>query len=257
MRSSAPRPSRRPALPALAALLALLGSALPARAQEAEAPFFPPRWWVEVDLLAASPRGAFGDRVDDAWGFLLGGRFLPRPEGPLGLRLDLGMMRYGDEHRQVCLPAPIGCRVGAEIDTNNEIYVVGAGPELQAWDGRIYAFTTLGASIFSTSSSLSGLDDDEAILSTTNQQDVVLALRGGAGVRIPLRSGPSPIRLELGAEYHRNGTAEYLVEGDIVDNPDGSITIFPNRTEANVLAFRIGISFGFGGGAPPVEEGGS
>ncbi|HSG46941.1 MAG TPA: hypothetical protein VLA43_03900 [Longimicrobiales bacterium] len=243
-------PAPIPMAPLRALLLVVLASSapLPLLAQDAEGPFSPPRWWAELDLLAAAPQGAFGERVDDAWGFLLGGRFLPRREGPLALRLDVGLMRYGDESRQVCLPAPIGCRVGARIDTNNEIYLVGAGPELQGWGGRLYAFATLGASIFSTNSSLSGLDDDEAVLSTTNQQDAVLALRGGAGVRIPLKGGPTPIRLELGAEYHRNGTAEYLVEGDLVDNPDGSITIYPNRTEANVLAFRIGVSFGIGSG---------
>jgi hypothetical protein len=48
-------------------------------------------------------------------------------------------------------------------------------------------------------------------------------------------------------EYHGNGIAEYLREGDIVDFDDGSIQIFPNRTEANLLEFRVGVTFGIGG----------
>ncbi len=56
-----------------------------------------------------------------------------------------------------------------------------------------------------------------------------------------------PIAINLGVEYHRNGVAEYLNEGDILDHPDGSITLFPNRTEANMLVLRLGVSFGLGG----------
>ena len=73
------------------------------------------------------------------------------------------------------------------------------------------------------------------------------AARVGGGLRFRL-GGPRSILLDLGAEYHRNGVAEYLREGDIVDNPDGTITILPNRSEANVVTLRIGVSMGFGRG---------
>jgi hypothetical protein len=53
--------------------------------------------------------------------------------------------------------------------------------------------------------------------------------------------------LDLGADYHHNGTASYLREGDIVDQPDGSIVIYPRRTEANLWSFRLGVSVGLGG----------
>lgn len=220
---------------------------LPAQAQLVRGAAPAPRWWGDVGVTYSQPQGPFGERVDHAWGFQLGGRYLPSPGGVLAIRLDVGMMRYGRETAQVCLPLPIGCRIGAEVDTENDIYYFGAGPELGAFGGRLYAFGTIGASFFATSSSLSGLDDDEAYLSTNNQSDGVFAYRLGGGVRIPLGGSENPVRLDLGADYHRNGTAEYLVEGDIVTNPDGSITIFPNRTEANVLTWRLGITIGGGG----------
>ncbi len=56
--------------------------------------------------------------------------------------------------------------------------------------------------------------------------------------------GRTPVALDLGARYHRNGVMEYLTEGDIEDNPDGSITLYPNRSEANYIAYRLGISIG-------------
>lgn len=238
-------------LSALAVLVPALLLSFPsvARGQEALGVSGPPPWWIGAALTYSQPQGPFGERVDHAWGFQLEGRYLPEPAGILGIRLDVGFMRYGNETAQVCLPAPIGCRIGAEVSTDNDILYFATGPELSVLEGRIYGFGTIGASLFTTDSSLEGLNDDEAYLSTNNQSDAVFAWRLGGGVRIPVSHGPTPVRLDLGVDYHGNGTAEYLVEGDIINNPDGSITIFPNRTEANVLTWRIGLAIGLGGGA--------
>jgi hypothetical protein len=48
-------------------------------------------------------------------------------------------------------------------------------------------------------------------------------------------------------ERHENGVADFLTEGDIIDHPDGSITMYPNRSEADFVAFRFGMTFGLGG----------
>ena len=36
----------------------------------------------------------------------------------------------------------------------------------------------------------------------------------------------------------------YLTEGDIQDNPDGSITLFPVVSEANLVSYRLGVTIG-------------
>jgi hypothetical protein len=36
--------------------------------------------------------------------------------------------------------------------------------------------------------------------------------------------------------------ATYLTRGDIVDNPDGTVTIYPNRSDADMLNFKLGVS---------------
>ena len=38
--------------------------------------------------------------------------------------------------------------------------------------------------------------------------------------------------------------AEYLREGDIRDNQDGSITLFPVRSDTDLLTFHIGLTVG-------------
>jgi hypothetical protein len=39
---------------------------------------------------------------------------------------------------------------------------------------------------------------------------------------------------------------EYLREGDITDNPDGSVTITPTRSDANLVSFQLGLAIGAG-----------
>jgi|TARA_B110000116_G_scaffold248616_1_gene241760 hypothetical protein len=36
----------------------------------------------------------------------------------------------------------------------------------------------------------------------------------------------------------------YLTEGDIVDNPDGSVTKYPKPSEADLLSFQLGVTLG-------------
>ena len=56
--------------------------------------------------------------------------------------------------------------------------------------------------------------------------------------------GRVPIDLNLGARYHENGRVEYLTKGDIVDNPDGSVTMYPVLSEANLMSYHFGVSIG-------------
>jgi hypothetical protein len=209
-----------------------------------------PSAWVGVEFIAADPVGDFGVLVDDGYGLELEGRFPIGLDGALALRLDGGFIVYGHESRGMCFPPPVGCRIGVDLTTTNNIAFVGIGPEL-AVPGRIspYVNGSVGLSWFATQSSLSGLDDYEERFNTRNYSDLVTAARVGGGLRLRVaRTSKGPILLDLGGTYHRNGVAEYLREGDILDHPDGSIELFPNRSEANLVVFRAGLSFGLGGG---------
>ena len=73
---------------------------------------------------------------------------------------------------------------------------------------------------------------------------MTLAYGGGAGLYIPVRRGHSPISIDAGLAYRRNGRADYLLEGGIEDNPDGSITLDPIRSDTDLLTFHIGVSVG-------------
>ena len=113
---------------------------------------------------------------------------------------------------------------------------------------RPYARAAAGVGYFVTTSGLSGDDSEYTYASTNNFDDVVFQGRVGAGLGLRLSNGRNPVWLDFGADYHHNGVANYLKEGDIVDQPDGSIVIFPRTSEANLWSFRLGVSVGIGRG---------
>lgn len=210
-----------------------------------------PSAWIGVDVLGADPRGGFGRVVDEGYGLALELGVPVAADGALVLKTDAGFINYGIERTHVCFSPPIGCRIDVDLTTSNNIVYVGLGPELVAPRGAIrpYVNAAAGFSYFFTHSSLEG-DDAESFGGTTNFDDLVGQTRFGAGFRTRLGR---TVLLDLGLQYHRNGTVEYLREGDIVDHPDGSVTLHPRRSDANLMVYRVGLAFGVGGGS---ENGG-
>jgi hypothetical protein len=224
--------------------LAALGSA----AGEAGAQVDPrgPAGYAGIAFVDARPVGELGTYFDQGFGAQLHGAIPLGISGRLFLRGDLGFVVYGYEHKRICFGAPVGCRIEADLTTTNNIFFGGVGPELVLATGAVqpYLNASWGFSYFATTSSLGGSADWGDFAHTTNYDDATFAWRVGGGVRIRLTSGRTPVSLDVGMERHQNGLANFLTEGDIVDNPDGSITLTPHRAEANLTTLRIGVTVG-------------
>ena len=200
-----------------------------------------------MSLLVAIPQGRFADAIQAGYGMQFGGSVNLGGNGMLRLRADGGFVLYGSESVERCLSNTIGCRVRVDVVTSNSIAFANAGPELVlplGW-AQPYINAGIGFSYFATGSHIEGVNSEESIGNTTNFDDGVLAFTGGTGLLIPiqLRSGV-PLAIDVSARYHRNGVVSYLREGDIRDNPDGSISFEPRRTEANILTLQLGASIG-------------
>ena len=227
---------------------ALLLAAAPARAQDDiyEPVSHPTGGYFGGGLFFARPQGEFADFVEQGWG---GGiHYIHRldREGLVAVRVDASILNYGHERQQVLLSPTVGGRILVDLTTDNNIAFVGIGPQIGAPSGvlRPYVNGFVGFSYIFTSSSLRGIDGGDDFASTTNFDDGSFAYGGGAGLYVPVRRGRSPISIDAGVTYRRNGEAEYLREGDIVDNPDGSITLHPVRSETDLLTFHLGVSVG-------------
>ncbi len=204
---------------------------------------------VGIAFLVGEPQGDMGYLVDEGFGLQLDAGFPVAADGHLRVRGDFGFMIYGHERQEFCYATPIGCRIGVDLMTDNAILFAGIGPEIVLATGAVepYVNASFGFSYFVTTSSLgddSGYDD---YATTTNFSDGLFAWRAGGGVRVRVSGGHKPVYLDFAVERHENGIAEYLTEGDIVDHADGSITLYPNRTEANLVTFRMGVAFGIPG----------
>jgi opacity protein-like surface antigen len=225
----------------------LLAAATPLLAQTEE-PLKPLRGFGGGGFLVATPTGEFEDYVGT--GFGLGGSFIVdlAANGIIGLRVEGGFINYGRETKRVCFSQTVGCRIEVDLTTNNNIVYGNIGPELSFPAGifRPYFNAGIGFAYFATTSTVEdiagGSNDD--IASTTNFDDLTFAWLAGGGLRIRLSSGRTPFHLDFGARYHGNGEVEYLTEGGIIDNPDGSITLNPIRSDANLLTFSIGVTVG-------------
>jgi Outer membrane protein beta-barrel domain len=232
----------------LLALAALLAAASAAAAQGL--PGFgagaPSRVFLGLDALVAAPQGDFDRYIGVGGG--LGGHALFKLglAGALALRVEAGVLQYGHERKRGCLGGVGGCRVSLDLNTDNRIVLFGVGPQIMVPDGRFrpYLTGTAGLAYFFTESSLSGRDEADGFARTNNFDDATFAWTAGGGIYIPLRRRAHPISLDLGARYHGNGEARYLREGSIADNPDGSITISPIRSQTNFLIFHLGVTFG-------------
>ena len=208
----------------------------------------PPRAAAGVSFLIAEPTGEFSDFVNAGYGADFWGRLALEPRGLVSLRGDFGFAIYGYESKRVCFDG-VGCRVQARLETSNSIFFGGIGPELALpmdWV-RPYLNAFLGFGYFSTSSSLESLWGDDDSFPTENLGDGTFSWGWGGGMEFYVHQGRVPIAINLGARYHENGVMEYLREGDILDHPDGSITLFPIVSEANYISYRIGVSIGIGG----------
>lgn len=226
-----------------------------AEAQEAARPEITQRFFLDFDLVVGDAVGPFSRAVDGAGGFQLGARWVPSPRSRVGYRLDAGVLTYGSESSEVCLDGSAGCRVSFNLSTTYDIVYLGVGPELRMAGHRAYLFGTLGFSEFSTTSSLWGANVLAGPLAREdNFSDAVFGIRAGGGLRFRVAGRYRPLLLDLGAEFHRNGTASYLVEGGLIENPDGSVTIAPSRSEANIYSVRIGLSFAPFSSRPPSAQ---
>jgi opacity protein-like surface antigen len=198
-------------------------------------------WLGGVGLLVGFPLGDFADATDTGFGMSGHGVFTPNGE-PFGIRLQLEGLIYGSRSTEVVVPGSGGL-VTTDLTTDNWLFNVGVGPQIQARSGpvRPYAYALAGVGYFSTDTSL-GDDSGYGGYTSTNYDDTTFAWSAGGGLLIPVSN---TVLIDVGVHYVGNGTVSYLAEGDLRPSMgDRPPVIIPRQSEANVLALTIGVSFG-------------
>jgi hypothetical protein len=102
----------------------------------------------------------------------------------------------------------------------------------------------IGFMDFNTTTSVRGSDSDYEYARSTNSDDATSAWIFGGGAYVRLGSQKS-WKLHVGARYFYGGNATYLAEGDIQDNPDGSVTLFPHHSKTDQVTWQVGVAYTF------------
>ena len=230
-------------------VLVLSASVAGASALSAQSSFFkdrqrPSRFTLGGDLVMSQPRGEFANNIGRGYGAEFTGLFHVDKRGFLSIRGDLGMVQYGRESKEIPF-YPITGRVRLDLETTNQIGWGAIGTQLMIPEGplRPYANASIAYTDFSTTSPLRGTDDSYESLSSQNQHDGSRAYIFGGGVLIPFGNRITSGALNLGGRYYSGGEATYLREGDITDNPDGTVTLSPRRSRTDLVLWQVGVSF--------------
>src|SRR5262249_25527512 len=205
------------------------------------------RFTITAAPILSRPRGEFGQNIGSSFGATGAVLYhLDRP-GFVSLRFDVSGVPYGHETKRLPPTASFTERVLLKVTTTNWMAALNFGPELALPRGPVRPYLNAGWSelFLRTTSSLEGTSSSEPFASTTNFSDSTAAWLLGGGIRIPL-AGNDPrkaISLDLGARYHRGGTASYLREGSIQDNPNGSISFTPITSPTPHIVYLIGVRY--------------
>jgi hypothetical protein len=206
----------------------------------------PSRFTLVGDVLVAQPKGEFATELDtQGYGANVGALFRIDNEGLLSIRGDLGGMQYGSETLHVPY-LPISGRVSLDVETTNQMFWGSIGPQIQVPVGPVqpYMNAAIGFVDLITTTSVRGSDSDYEYASTNNADDATSAWIFGGGLYVPFGTQKS-WKLNVGARYFYGGRATYLKEGDIQDNPDGSVTLFPRTSKTDQVTWQVGIAYTF------------
>jgi hypothetical protein len=206
----------------------------------------PSRFTLVGDLLVAQPKGEFATQLDtEGFGANVGGLFRLDKEGIFFIRADLGGMQYGSETFYVPY-LPITGRVSLDVETTNNSFWGSIGPQITVPAGPVqpYLNAAVGFVDLVTRTSVRGSDSEYEYASTNNSDDVTSAWIFGGGLYVPF-GRQSAWKLHAGARYFYGGEATYLKEGDIQDNPDGSVTLFPRTSKTDQVTWQLGVAYTF------------
>jgi hypothetical protein len=190
----------------------------------------------------SEPKGDFARNTNN--GFGAGGYVLARLDrnSILNFRADVSFLNYASSSRRIPL-ANSGGLIQLDLNTTSNIVSVLVGPQLLGPSGVFtpYAMALGGFSVFWTSSTVEGSNNDNTpFASTTNSSDAVWAYGGAAGSYIRVSNGRVPVRLDLGARFLRHDDVRYLNDQRVRDAFNNNRPAVPVRGRADFVTYYLG-----------------
>jgi opacity protein-like surface antigen len=197
-------------------------------------------------IMQSRPQGELANNIGFGYGASGAYQFRLDRDGYFSLRLDAGVLQYGNETKRVPLSSTIGGRIQVDVSTSNYLVPVTIGPQLQWPRGSVrpYVHAGVGGQFFWTQSSVDGSSDTHDFASTTNQHDATGVWMAGGGVLFPVHEKKTKVSVDLGLQYFGGGEAQYLRPGSIEDLPDNQIRLHTFQSRTNMVLVRLGVRVG-------------
>jgi hypothetical protein len=195
-----------------------------------------------INLSVGVPTGEFDQNVNVSPGIGLNVVIPFTSTGSLGVLIQGGVLIYGSQTRRIPLAGTSGL-VSVDLTTTNYLGFLGAGLQYSPRHGgfRPYLNGTLGGSYLATESEVKGTNNVESFANTTNFDDLVFAATAGGGFYVPVGK---KIAIDLGAQFHWGGQADYLTKHGIIDNGDGTTSFNPSTSRTDLVRIQVGLEFG-------------
>jgi hypothetical protein len=209
------------------------------------------QWLFSAGAFAGFPLGDFRKHENGGGGFEFMVGFQPFRRQPLSIRAHFATLIYGNVtatgYQDTC--DFFGCTTEeveytARSHTMSSLHI---GPEFFAIDGRfrpfgyaMYGHTWFHSTLNEPPTSSGGSSPgSQSIFWSDNVSSAY-----GLGVRIVGTRFGREMGLEIASRVNRNINAVYVTDEDVTFESDGSVTITPHQSSANVLGIHISFFVG-------------
>ena len=227
------------------ALLATTLTAFSASAQE-ESRFPTSNWFsIGADFLTSHPRGDLKQNAGTGFGFGGNGLFAADKWGIAGLRVDLGMVRYGMERKRY----PCGTFCYYEATTTNDIINLQVGGQLVMPGNLVlpYVGASYGTLWFTSNSNVETEDGTTSpFRHDVSSGDATASYMLAGGFYFPLGGAFKGLTANLGMRLFSGGEARYLTPKSVQQQPDGSYTVTSFTSKTEFLVVHLGVNSSMG-----------
>ncbi|MBT8397834.1 MAG: hypothetical protein KJN92_12760 [Gemmatimonadetes bacterium] len=198
--------------------------------------------WAQVgfSVMGAQSTGELSESNAFGLGLEVAGRVFWGGSDRLALRVSVGVADYGWDGGAICIRLRIACPVH-QREITNSITFLELGPELSWPTGNVrpYLNASVGFAGLGTSERIKEAFSD-FVLETGLYSHNTSSLGVGGGVDVKVGKGQNPLVISFGVQYHRFGWVRHLPREAVVENPDGSYSLSPVATRANLITYRVG-----------------
>ena len=232
------------------ALLAMVTTASTAASQDgaSDPSKFPTSNWFSIgaDFLTSHPRGDLKQNAGTGFGFGANGLFAADKWGIAGLRVDLGMVRYGMERKRY----PCGTFCYYEATTTNDIINLQVGGQLVMPGNLVlpYIGASYGTLWFTSNSRVETEDGSTSpFRHDVGSGDATASYMFAGGFYFPLGGAFKGLTANVGMRLFTGGHAEYLTPRSINrDETTGEYTITRYKSDTEFLVVHLGINSSMG-----------